>query len=61
MKYDSYEEYSYFVLGASIAAGRVFWTKDGDTNKGPILITESTSRDGSVASVSFKVGEGSAV
>lgn len=61
MKYDSYEDYSCFIMGASIAASRVFWTGEGSTNKGPVNIVEGISKDGKVASLSFKVGDKGAV
>lgn len=34
LKYDSWDDYFYFVVGASLAAGRVFWVgSEGDSNK----------------------------
>lgn len=34
MKYDSYNDYIYFIMGASIASGRGFWVgSEGDSNK----------------------------
>lgn len=34
LKYDSWDDFMYFVVGASLAAGRVFWVgSEGDSNK----------------------------
>lgn len=34
LKYDSWDDFMYFVVGASLAAGRVFWVgSEGGTNK----------------------------
>ena len=55
MKYDSYDDYIYFIMGASIASGRVFWVgEDGNTNKGlkDTSILTSMSRDGRVVTIS---------
>ena len=57
MKYDSWDDYIYFIIGASIASGRMFWVgDDGKTNKG-LYNTEtsaSISRDGKVATLSIR-------
>ena len=34
LKYDSWDDFMYFVVGASLAAGRVFWVgSEGASNK----------------------------
>lgn len=33
MKYDSWDDFKFFIVGASIASGRSFWTGGTDTNK----------------------------
>lgn len=57
MKYDSWDDFIYFIVGASIASGRVFWVgEDGNTNKG-LSGTETSakiSRDGKVATLSTR-------
>lgn len=57
MKYDSWDDFIYFVIGASIASGRMFWVgDDGKTNKG-LSNTETSakiSRDGKVATLSVR-------
>lgn len=57
MKYDSWDDFIYFIIGASIASGRVFWVgEDGKTNKG-LNSTETSariSRDGNVATLSVR-------
>jgi hypothetical protein len=55
LKYDSYDDYIYFIMGASIASGRIFWVgEDGKTNKGlkDTDISTSLSRDGRVITIS---------
>lgn len=60
MKYDSYSDFIYFIMGASIASGRVFWVGDeGSTNKKIKTNTEissSISKDGNVARLSLRAG-----
>lgn len=57
LKYDSWDDFLYFIIGASIASGRVFWVgEDGETNK-YLNNTEtnlSISRDGNVATLSVR-------
>lgn len=57
MKYDSWDDFLYFIIGASIASGRVFWVgEEGETNK-YLNNTEtnlSISRDGNVATLSVR-------
>lgn len=49
MKYDSYDDFKFFILGASITSGRVFWVgEEGNTNKS---VSCSLSNDGKVASI----------
>ena len=61
MKYDSYNDFRYFVMGASIASGRMFWVgEEGSTNKGiknNTEITSSVSKDGNVAKLSIRAGD----
>ena len=47
MKVDSWDDFRYFVMGASIASGRVFWVGgNADTNKKLISnVSTSLSRD----------------
>ena len=59
MKYDSWTDFKYFVMGASIAAGRVFWVgEEGTTNKhldrSETEISTSISSDGKVGTVKVK-------
>lgn len=51
MKDSTYEDYKWFIMGASLVASKVFWTKEGNSNKK--LIT-SVSQDGTVASIKSK-------
>lgn len=57
LKYDSWDDFLYFIVGASIASGRVFWVgEDGKTNKGlnDTETSASISRDGNVATLSVR-------
>ena len=63
MKYDSWDDFFYFILGASIASGRSFWVgENGGSNKkstknskGIQNIQASISKDGRV--VRLRSGE----
>lgn len=61
MKYDSYNDFKYFIMGASIASGRMFWVgEEGSTNKGIKTdkeIISSISKDGNVAKLSMRTGD----
>lgn len=50
MKYDSWDDYKWFILGAALTSSKVFWTGEGDSNK---QLKTSVSSDGSVASLSY--------
>ena len=60
MKYDSYNDFMYFIMGASIASGRMFWVgEDGSTNKkirSDSELISSVSKDGTVARLSVRAG-----
>ena len=60
MKYDSYNDFIYFIMGASIASGRMFWVgEDGSTNKkirSDSELISSVSKDGTVARLSVRAG-----
>ena len=50
MKYDSWDDYKWFLLGAALTSSKVFWTGEGNSNK---QLNTSISSDGSVASLSY--------
>lgn len=50
MKYDSWDDYKWFLLGAALASSKVFWTGDGNSNK---HLKTDISSDGKVASLSY--------
>ena len=60
MKYDSYNDFMYFIMGASIASGRMFWVGEkGSTNKkirSNSELISSISKDGTVARLSVRAG-----
>ena len=60
MKYDSYNDFMYFIMGASIASGRMFWVgEEGSTNKkirSDSELISSISKDGTVARLSVRAG-----
>lgn len=60
MKYDSYNDFMYFIMGASIASGRMFWVgEEGSTNKkirSDSELISSVSKDGTVARLSVRAG-----
>lgn len=60
MKYDSYNDFMYFIIGASIASGRMFWVgEEGSTNKkirSDSELISSVSKDGTVARLSVRAG-----
>ena len=60
MKYDSYNDFMYFIMGASIASGRMFWVgEEGSTNKkirSNSELISSISKDGTVARLSVRAG-----
>lgn len=60
MKYDSYNDFIYFIMGASIASGRMFWVgEEGSTNKkirSNSELISSVSKDGTVARLSVRAG-----
>ena len=60
MKYDSYNDFIYFIMGASIASGRMFWVgEEGSTNKkirSDSELISSVSKDGTVARLSVRAG-----
>ena len=49
MKYSSYDDYKWFLLGCAITAGEIFWKGEGSTNKG---LTTEVSEDGTVINIS---------
>ena len=60
MKYNSYNDFMYFIMGASIASGRMFWVgEEGSTNKkirSNSELISSVSKDGTVARLSVRAG-----
>lgn len=52
MKFDSYDDYKYFILGASISSGRIFWSGEYGSNKGikaeDVNIDYNISKDGNI-------------
>lgn len=44
MKYDTWEDFRFFILGASIAAGRTFWTNTGESNKSTKVKSATVSK-----------------
>ena len=61
MKYDSYNDFIYFIIGASISSGRMFWVgEEGSTNKkirSDSELISSVSKDGTVARLSVRAGD----
>lgn len=51
MKYDSWSDYKWFLLGAALTSSKVFWTNEGNSNK---QLKTSVSKDGKVASLGYK-------
>ena len=56
MKYDSWDDYKWFILGAALASSKIFWTGEGNSNK---QLKTSVSSDGSVASLSYTTSNNS--
>lgn len=50
MKYDSWTDYKWFLLGAALTSSKVFWAGEGNSNK---QLKTNVSQDGSVASLSY--------
>jgi len=50
MKYESWDDYKWFLLGCALTSSKVFWSNTGDTNK---ELIPTVSADGSVGSVSY--------
>lgn len=50
MKYDSWSDYKWFVLGAALTSSKIFWEGTGESNK---QIKNDISNDGSVASLKY--------
>ena len=50
MKYDSWEDYKWFLLGVAITSGAAVWKKNGESNK---KLKASVSDDESVISVTY--------
>lgn len=57
MKYDSYDEYFYFLLGASISSGREFWVGENtETNKSIKNENTTVTLNNNTDTVTIKVG-----
>ncbi len=50
MKYDSWGDYKWFLLGAALTSSKVLWTNEGNSNKG---LKAKISKDGTIASISY--------
>lgn len=50
MKYDTWDEYKWFLLGAALVNSKFFWDAKGEINKGVIT---NVSSDGSVGSITL--------
>lgn len=55
MKYDSWEDYKWFILGAALTSSKVFWTNKGNSNK---QLKTSLEKEGKVASFKYTSKEG---
>lgn len=55
MKYDTWNDYFYFIVGASLASGRQFWTGDSDSGQNKKLVNSNVNNDINITKVSNNI------